>query len=337
MAITGPFQSSRHWCFVMIENVDKRFDGRTNLAEPYGVIAKNNKEVALGHHPSNKLTAKNGDKAPLVSWEPYFCVLLQDEQTFTAYRSEEMAVGDMVFSDTPRVRLDSGGRQFRRRWGYDGSASGCGGGTGPGSLNGGAGHLEDIEEDGDDFSDTYSLRDETSYNSILHEVAVDDANTKTSPPTSPTKLPVGVVLGSSPERAVDRLRHTFSLGLTDRSKLRSSGGSLTSGTDELAAKNSTHALSPENVRKRFSAGSGGKRTSSTLRLDSPTEIQEETFELPAIITTAPSGQSRYDSAHFLDRVNEPAARCRGFQEDTDSLQSGKPSSNRLVYTFGERT
>ncbi|KAI9553468.1 hypothetical protein GHT06_021378 [Daphnia sinensis] len=140
------------------------------------------KEVALGHHPSNKLTAKNGDKAPLVSWEPYFCVLLQDEQTFTAYRSEEMAVcpgfvikrsrpqmGDMVFSDTPRVRLDSGGRQFRRRWGYDGSAGGCGGGAGPASLNGGAGHLEDIEEDGDDISDTYSLRDETLYNSILHE------------------------------------------------------------------------------------------------------------------------------------------------------------------------
>ena len=50
------------------------------------------KEVALGHHASNKLTGKNGDKAPLVSWEPYFCVLLQDEQTFTAYRSEEMAV-----------------------------------------------------------------------------------------------------------------------------------------------------------------------------------------------------------------------------------------------------
>lgn len=70
-------------------------------------------------------------------------------------------VGDMVFCDTPRIRLDSGGRQFRRRWGYDGSSGG------PGSLNGG--HLEDIEEDGDDFSDTYSLRDETLYNSILHE------------------------------------------------------------------------------------------------------------------------------------------------------------------------
>ena len=29
---------------------------------------------------------------PLLNWEPYFCVLLQDEQTLTAYRSEEMAV-----------------------------------------------------------------------------------------------------------------------------------------------------------------------------------------------------------------------------------------------------
>jgi len=46
------------------------------------------KEVSLGHQPSNKV----GDKAPLVTWEPYYCVLLQDEQTFTAYRSEEMAV-----------------------------------------------------------------------------------------------------------------------------------------------------------------------------------------------------------------------------------------------------
>lgn len=46
------------------------------------------KEVSLGHQPSNKV----GDKEPLVTWEPYYCVLLQDEQTFTAYRSEEMAV-----------------------------------------------------------------------------------------------------------------------------------------------------------------------------------------------------------------------------------------------------
>ena len=44
--------------------------------------------MSLGHQPSNKI----GDKEPLVTWEPYYCVLLQDEQTFTAYRSEEMAV-----------------------------------------------------------------------------------------------------------------------------------------------------------------------------------------------------------------------------------------------------
>ena len=28
----------------------------------------------------------------MLGWEPHFCVLLQDEQTLTAYRSEEMAV-----------------------------------------------------------------------------------------------------------------------------------------------------------------------------------------------------------------------------------------------------
>lgn len=32
------------------------------------------------------------DRVPGVSWEPYFCVLLQDEQTLTAYRSEELSV-----------------------------------------------------------------------------------------------------------------------------------------------------------------------------------------------------------------------------------------------------
>ena len=82
-------------------------------------------------------------------------------------RRWQWQLGDVVYSDLPRVRLDGGGRQFRRRWGYDG----CGsvGGGGPGSLNGGAGHLEDIEEDGDDISDTYSLRGEACYGSHLHD------------------------------------------------------------------------------------------------------------------------------------------------------------------------
>jgi hypothetical protein len=57
-----------------------------------------------------------------------------------------------VYVDLPRVRLDGGARHFRRRWGYEPSA--------PPTL------LEDIDEDGDDISDTYSLRDE-AYPSYL--------------------------------------------------------------------------------------------------------------------------------------------------------------------------
>ena len=57
-----------------------------------------------------------------------------------------------MYVDLPRVRLDGGARHFRRRWGYEPSA--------PPTL------LEDIDEDGDDISDTYSLRDE-AYPSYL--------------------------------------------------------------------------------------------------------------------------------------------------------------------------
>lgn len=74
-------------------------------------------------------------------------------------------MGDTVYSDLQRVRLDGGGRQFRRRWGYDqqsnlqdAALSGGGVGGGGGSVQSAA--LEDIEEDLDDFSDTYSLREE---------------------------------------------------------------------------------------------------------------------------------------------------------------------------------
>lgn len=47
------------------------------------------KELQIGHKPSNAL---KDNRIPLVTWEPYFCVLLQDEQTLTAYRSEELSV-----------------------------------------------------------------------------------------------------------------------------------------------------------------------------------------------------------------------------------------------------
>ncbi|KAJ9574041.1 hypothetical protein L9F63_008567, partial [Diploptera punctata] len=74
------------------------------------------KELQIGHRPAN---AVKDDKVPLVAWEPYFCVLLQDEQTLTAYRSEELSIGDALFVDLPRVRLDGGAKAFRQRWGYE--------------------------------------------------------------------------------------------------------------------------------------------------------------------------------------------------------------------------
>ncbi|XP_063696053.1 ras GTPase-activating protein raskol isoform X3 [Culicoides brevitarsis] len=39
-------------------------------------------------------------------WQPLYCVLQQDEQTFTAYCSEELSLADMLFADLPRIRLD---------------------------------------------------------------------------------------------------------------------------------------------------------------------------------------------------------------------------------------
>ncbi|KOC60489.1 putative Ras GTPase-activating protein [Habropoda laboriosa] len=60
-----------------------------------------------------------GEAAGEACWEPCYCVLLQDEQTLTAYRSEDMALGDAMFVELPRVRLDGGARAFRQHWGYE--------------------------------------------------------------------------------------------------------------------------------------------------------------------------------------------------------------------------
>ncbi|XP_036138505.1 ras GTPase-activating protein raskol isoform X4 [Monomorium pharaonis] len=74
-----------------------------------------------------------GETTSEACWEPCYCVLLQDEQTLTAYRSEDMALfagtacmfkshnklGDAMFVELPRVRLDGGARAFRQHWGYE--------------------------------------------------------------------------------------------------------------------------------------------------------------------------------------------------------------------------
>jgi hypothetical protein len=110
---------------------------------------------------------------------------------------------------------------------------------------------------------------------------------------------------------------------------------------------SSHPFSPESVRKRFSigsngSGSGSKRSSSTLRLDSPTEGHEDQqqqppqlLESPAINVVSPSG--RISKELFPCQVHDLDARCRALQEDTDSLQSGQnknispPPPNRTIF------
>jgi len=66
------------------------------------LLIVSDKELQIGHRPSN---AVKDDRVPLVAWEPYFCVLLQDEQTLTAYRSEELSVSLTRSLMVPVVRV----------------------------------------------------------------------------------------------------------------------------------------------------------------------------------------------------------------------------------------
>ncbi|CAD7087488.1 unnamed protein product [Hermetia illucens] len=58
-------------------------------------------------------------------WSPLYCVLQQDEQTFTAYCSEEISIfpatpnkelTDILFTEFPRVRLDRVRRPIKPLW-----------------------------------------------------------------------------------------------------------------------------------------------------------------------------------------------------------------------------
>ncbi|XP_030245251.1 probable Ras GTPase-activating protein isoform X2 [Drosophila navojoa] len=49
-------------------------------------------------------------------WGPLYCVLQQDDQTFTAYCSEEISLGDVCYEDIPRVRLDRARRPVKALW-----------------------------------------------------------------------------------------------------------------------------------------------------------------------------------------------------------------------------
>ncbi|KAG8317813.1 hypothetical protein J6590_018207 [Homalodisca vitripennis] len=141
---------------VLLQDKDLSVSRCTNVC-PCDVT---DKELQMGHVPANTLKDKD-ERLPLVAWEPYFCVLLQDEQTLTAYRSEELSIfpgtpnglranvkiGDALFVELPRVRLDGGAKAFRQRWGYEGAAP-------PPLLE------EDEEGEADTEAETVSLRED---------------------------------------------------------------------------------------------------------------------------------------------------------------------------------
>ncbi|XP_044729719.1 ras GTPase-activating protein raskol [Chrysoperla carnea] len=60
-------------------------------------------ENESSHHKNDSSAYK---EIPESAWIPNFCVLLQDEQTLTAYKTEELSISDSLFVDLPRVRLD---------------------------------------------------------------------------------------------------------------------------------------------------------------------------------------------------------------------------------------
>jgi len=59
----------------------------------YNILIFADRDLQIGHRPANVVKDK---KLNFITWEPYFCVLLQDEQTLTAYRSEELSVNIFI-------------------------------------------------------------------------------------------------------------------------------------------------------------------------------------------------------------------------------------------------
>ncbi|XP_011192266.1 ras GTPase-activating protein raskol [Zeugodacus cucurbitae] len=64
-------------------------------------------------------------KHKTLPWSPLYCVLQQDEQSFTAYCSEEISIfpatpkkelTDVLFNEYPRVRLDRVRRPAKSLW-----------------------------------------------------------------------------------------------------------------------------------------------------------------------------------------------------------------------------
>ncbi|GFU45613.1 uncharacterized protein NPIL_272711 [Nephila pilipes] len=104
-------------------------------------ILQPDKESLEGRMKNNRWRQQ---KSQPINWKPYYCVLLQDDRSFTHFPTEEMSIGERLFLELPRVRLDGGRQAFRRRWGYDM----------------GVPSVPEEDEDSSELSETTSLRDE---------------------------------------------------------------------------------------------------------------------------------------------------------------------------------
>ncbi|XP_066906311.1 ras GTPase-activating protein raskol isoform X4 [Halyomorpha halys] len=237
------------------------------------------KDLNIGHRPANSL---KDDMVPTLSWEPYFCVLLQDEQTLTAYRSEELSIGDSLFVDLPRVRLDGGSRAFRQRWGYD---------QGPPPL------LEEVEEE----SETTSLNEQRVPRPPASplDTSYEKACRRGSAPATPVLGAANRSLELTPSRIVNffskrsfrsnPLKRTKSVTKLERKKVLEADGSV---RGLRTSRSHESLLSGQSAMQSLDLSSGGVE----IKPLHPSVLgREHCFQV-----TLPAGQPRYFSCRTAE-------------------------------------
>ncbi|VVC33813.1 Hypothetical protein CINCED_3A000489 [Cinara cedri] len=270
------------------------------------------RDLQIGHRPANVVKDK---KLNFVTWEPYFCVLLQDEQTLTAYRSEELSIfpgtalrtithafkiGDSLFVDLPRVRLDGGAKKFRQRWGYE-------------LINQPPVLLEeDEDEDEDDVTaDTLSLRETTATRpaAICAQSPMDTSYEKAcrrgSAPTTPVLGNNTRSLELTPSRIVNffskrsfrsnPLKRTKSVTKLERKKALESDGNVSPGGPRLRTSRSHESLlsgQSQSIMQSLDLSSGGVE----IKPLHPSVLgRENCFQV-----TLPAGNTRYFSCRTAE-------------------------------------
>ncbi|XP_043190408.1 ras GTPase-activating protein nGAP-like isoform X2 [Amphibalanus amphitrite] len=119
-----------------------------------------------------------------------------DEEPPTA--QDEAEIGDSLFLDLPRVRLDGGGKAFRKQWGYEKAPP-------PTLLE----EEEDEEEDGEDeeeLSETQSLRED----GLSRQSALDSSYEKAVGLAGRGSAPGTPVMGQRPDPGASRFTNFFS-------------------------------------------------------------------------------------------------------------------------------